>query len=142
MDKAILLQKLKAAGQRTTPSREAILDFILSHHSPFAAPELLDHLSAQGLKVNKTTVYRQIEALLVAEVLQEVNLNDGVIRYELKQDDCHHHLVCIICGKVEHVELDETMDEIQTKLETDTGFEIQDHMLEFFGRCSDCKSKG
>jgi Fur family ferric uptake transcriptional regulator len=52
----------------------------------------------------------------------------------------HHHLVCSTCGRsteVAELGLDRTLD----RIEASTGFQIESHRLELFGRCADCQRK-
>lgn len=87
--------------------------------------------------VNKTTVYRQIEKLLIDNIIIEVELGDGKKRYELKSLDHHHHLVCKKCGSLEDIELDESV--ILNEVSKRTTFKVESHNLEFFGLCRKCK---
>lgn len=91
----------------------------------------------EKLKVNKTTVYRQIEKLVNNGVILEVEFGDGKKRYELRSLDHHHHLICNKCGKLEDIELDEqiVLNEVAKK----SDFKVESHSLEFFGLCVDCK---
>jgi Fe2+ or Zn2+ uptake regulation protein len=89
------------------------------------------------LKVNKTTVYRQIEKLLINGQILEVELGDGKKRYEINTESHHHHLVCKNCGKLEDIILNENV--ILNEVSKKTKFKIEKHSLEFFGLCEDCK---
>lgn len=86
--------------------------------------------------VNKTTVYRQIEKLLVKNILTEVEFGDGKKRYELKSLGHHHHIICKNCGELEDIELDENV--LMNAVNRKTSFKIESHNLEFFGYCKKC----
>lgn len=94
-------------------------------------------LLVNKLKVNKTTVYRQIERLIGEGRVIEVELGDGKKRYELKDLRHHHHLVCKSCGKLEDIELDE--ENLLMEVSKRTKFKVDSHNLEFFGKCINCK---
>jgi Fur family ferric uptake transcriptional regulator len=50
----------------------------------------------------------------------------------------HHHLVCSGCGRV----LDFTgcsLADLEQKLSQETNFDINGHLLEFYGLCPDCR---
>jgi Fe2+ or Zn2+ uptake regulation protein len=52
----------------------------------------------------------------------------------------HHHLICSGCGTV----LDFTgcgLDALEKKLSRSTGFNIDNHRLEFSGKCRECQKK-
>lgn len=90
----------------------------------------------EKLKVNKTTVYRQLEKLIKDQIVIEIEFGDGKKRYELKSLDHHHHLICKKCGKLEDVTVDESR--IMKDLSSQSKFKIENHSLEFFGICESC----
>ena len=110
-----------------------VLDALSKSKSPVDASMLVEKL-----KVNKTTVYRQIEKLLQQNLIIEVEFGDGKKRYELKNENHHHHhLICNKCGKLEDIKLNE--DIILSEISKKTNFKIESHSLEFFGLCVNCK---
>lgn len=109
-----------------------VFDLLSKSNSPIDVSTLV-----KKLKVNKTTVYRQIEKLVSSDILIEVELGDGKKRYELKSLEHHHHLVCKKCGKLEDIRLNE--DFILKEVSNKTKFKIETHNLEFFGLCNNCK---
>jgi Fur family ferric uptake transcriptional regulator len=50
----------------------------------------------------------------------------------------HHHAICASCGRVEDVDCAAT-DQFAESLRKRHGFELDDHALEFFGRCRSCR---
>ena len=102
---------------RKTLAKEASLRYIAKTDSPFRAQDLMRYLESEGITVNKTTVYRQLESFLSDNVISAVNLNDGVTRYEPSHNtECHHHIVCKQCGKVAHIELGNSIHKIESEL--------------------------
>lgn len=113
-------------------SRENILKVIKHAKKPLEVPFIVEKLG-----VNKTTVYRQIEKMLKEGSLIEVEFGDGKKRYELSSLGHHHHLICLKCGKVEEVEINEgKMLESLKKLKSN--IRVERHSLEFFGKCIKC----
>ena len=108
-----------------------VFDLVSKSKLPVDANYLIEKL-----KVNKTTVYRQLEKLLTDGMIIEVELGDGKKRYELKSLAHHHHLVCKKCGSLEDIRLDERiiLEEVSKK----SNFKVEDHSLEFFGICVNC----
>jgi Fur family ferric uptake transcriptional regulator len=92
------------------------------------------HPRAPGL----STVYRSLELLVNAGLLQAVDLGDGERRYELvKPGEHHHHLFCESCGISIH--LDECIiAKFEDTIRDDYGFRVKGHVLEIFGRCKNC----
>lgn len=140
-DAETLLKSLKALGCRMTTTRKLIVSHLCNTESPVSALELLTFLSKKNMSVNKTTVYRELAALLEKKVIREIDLLDGLKRYELLDpENHHHHLVCIKCKKVKCIEMDHDLDLIERRITRSHHFTVQSHVLEFFGLCQRCVS--
>lgn len=109
-----------------------VIDILLKNSSPVDVSFLV-----KKLKVNKTTVYRQLEKLIKENIVTEVELGEGKKRYELKSLGHHHHLVCDDCGKLEDVSFNE--DILLKEVNKKSKFLIKSHNLEFFGLCVECR---
>ena len=119
---------------RNDDSGKKIVRLLTKVNSPIDVNFLVEKL-----KVNKTTVYRQIEKLLSVGVLTEVDFGDGKKRYELKSLGHHHHLICQKCGKLEDINFDENL--LMSEVGKHSKFEVKSHNLEFFGICVGCNQK-
>ena len=134
-----LIDQLKKTGERITPTREALLEIFCRHLKPQTSQELLLSLEKKGFKVNKTTIYRQLEVLTKVGLIKEINFADRAKHYELASDNHHHHLVCQSCNKVEDVNLDNDLDKQEQTILKKNHFKVLQHSLEFFGLCGKCK---
>ena len=65
-----------------------------------SALELYKLLLQENPKLNKTTVYRNLEKLQIAKSVQSFKLADGICYYEQVQDE-HLHFSCDQCKLVE-----------------------------------------
>jgi Fe2+ or Zn2+ uptake regulation protein len=131
---------LKKHGYRLTPVRSFIIEFLATHKKPFDVITIQANLAKALRKVNKTTVYREIDFLLSQELIKEVNFGDGKKRYEIASLPHHHHLMCIDCNKIEDVILEDELKPIEKKITKTSKFKIKKHTLEFFGLCAQCAS--
>ncbi len=87
------------------------------------------------------TVYRTLQLLSELDVLSKLNLDDGCVRYELnthEDDHQHHHLICTNCGDVIEVVVD-LLDALESEIEVNYQFKINDHKVKFFGICKKCQ---
>ncbi len=124
---------------RSTPIRTALLAILGRNKKPLTPQEILFFLDKKGFKVNKTTVYRQLETLMTSQILNEVNLADRVKRYELAdKHGHHHHLVCVKCGGIEDVVLSNDLKRQEKMIWQKNKFKVSQHSLEFFGTCHKC----
>ena len=137
-----IAEKLKAGGERMTPLRSALLDILQKSHEPKTPQELLASLTKRGLSANKTTVYRQLDTLTRYNVVSAVNFADRITRYEMvNENEHHHHLVCIKCGRIEDVSFKTDLDGKEKWIWKKHNFKVLQHSLEFFGVCKKCLSK-
>ncbi len=126
--------------ERTTPIRTTLLKILSKIKKPLTTQELLAALETNGLKANKTTIYRQLESLKENKIINEVHFNDRNVRYELnKLEAHHHHLVCMKCKKVEDVTLPEDLHHQEKMVFEKNNFKVLQHFLEFFGLCKNCQ---
>ena len=130
---------LRERGERITPVRHKIVEIFFTAKKPLTAAELALGLNKKKIKSDKTTVYRQIEDLLVHGIIEEVNFEDRVRRFELSLGSHHHHLVCVGCGKVADVVLEEDLRKQEKIIIKQKKFKVLRHSLEFFGRCHNCE---
>ncbi len=128
-------QTLRARGYRMTPQRLSILQAL--HEGGHLSPgQVYEHTRATGM--TETTVYRTLEFLAENGVVNPTQISGGHLTYELVGHD-HHHLVCRSCG----AQLDLAPDSLQeaiSKLERQTGYQIEAGHMTFFGLCPECAS--
>ncbi len=145
---AVALQKIKeqlhAANYKLTPQREAILLVLLENEKDhLSAEEIYMLVKLQNFDIGLATVYRTLEMLTELRILDKVNFNDGMARYDMRKDGAkhfHHHLLCVECGGIDEIEEDLLM-EAETIVERDYAFKIMDHRLTFHGICHTCQMR-
>ncbi|WP_047985367.1 ferric iron uptake transcriptional regulator [Ornithinibacillus californiensis] len=135
-------KQLHAQSYKLTPQREATVRVLLEREA--------DHLSAEDIyllvkekapEIGLATVYRKLELLSELKIIDKINFGDGVSRYDLRKEGAehfHHHLVCIECGSVEEI-MDDLLGDVEKIVESEWGFQVQDHRLTFHGLCKICQ---
>ena len=104
-----------------------------------------NHFTAEEVQVasptvGRATVFRTMKLMRELGVICQVVLDDGTAVYQLADDDQadhHHHVICTECGRVTEFASDGLEGELE-RVATSTGFDIDTHRLELYGRCSDC----
>jgi Fe2+ or Zn2+ uptake regulation protein len=129
---------LKAKGYKMTKYREALLKLFYRIAYPISVPEIMARLAKDGLRPNKTTVYREMEVLTQEGIVVEIEFGDGKKRYERANLPHHHHLVCRVCHRVEDVEVDVDIEAVERRIGKKHGFGEVKHAIEFFGVCGNC----
>ncbi len=126
---------LAARGLRVTPSRRAVLAAILAQGEQFTAEDVL----RTAPKAGRATVFRTIRLLCRLGMVCRVLLEDGRLRYRLAGTRRHHHhLVCLECGRVR--DLDKcVVAELAEGIARASGYQVEGHWLEIYGRCHQCQ---
>jgi Fur family transcriptional regulator, ferric uptake regulator len=130
----LIIERLEMRGHRITGSRRRVLDAVMAQPAHFSVDDVL-HATR---KVGRATVFRTMKILLDLNIVCRVILDDGAMHYRVSTRGHHHHLVCIDCGRVE----DFSQCDVQSltrDLAAATGYEIERHWLEVYGRCQACR---
>lgn len=137
----ILDEFIVSKGLRRTPQRGAILAVFLDTERHVSAEELYKLVHKKDPAIGYTTVYRTMKLLLEAGLCGEVDLGDGISRFEHKYGHEHHdHIICVRCGKFTEV-LEPEIEKLQDKVAARHGFTPTKHKLEIFGTCKRCGGK-
>jgi Fur family transcriptional regulator, ferric uptake regulator len=132
-----IINKLKSSGHRITKVRSLIVELFINGDQPLSVQDILDTLEKLNLRVNKTTIYRELEFLGREKIVKEIDFLEGKKRYELNSKH-HHHIICINCKKVEDVDLKMDLHEEEERIGKLKNFKVLSHSLEFFGLCTNC----
>jgi Fur family ferric uptake transcriptional regulator len=125
-------------GYRLTPQRMMVLDVLHRTDEHISAEEIFKEVKAAYPYANISTIYRTLELLKKLDLITEIDMGDGCIRYHLLEKGHHHHLICNKCGKV--VDLPESfLQELKVKLADKYDFEADIKHMAVFGICSDCR---
>ena len=129
-------QTLRERGFRMTPQRLSILQAL--HEGGHLSPgQIYERIRATGM--TETTVYRTLEFLAENGIVHSAQNGGGHLTYELAGHD-HHHLVCRVCGAQVDLAPDSFQEAI-SRLELQTGYQIDAGHLTFMGLCPECLSK-
>jgi Fur family transcriptional regulator, ferric uptake regulator len=124
-----------------TRSQDKILQFLKQLNQEISAQGLYVELRQAEVPLGLATVYRSLEALKLAGIVQARVLGNGETLYSQVQSD-RHHLTCLQCGT--SIPLNETecpVHALEENLRQSAHFEIYYHTLEFFGLCASCQQK-
>ena len=134
--------ELRRRGYKLTPQRRAIISIIGGSDEHLTPGDIYAQLKSRFPGIGLVTVYRTLELLQEGGMLCEVHIGNSCRSYlgKRRTDAHHHHLECSECGRVVDFAGCQ-LEELQKKLAEKTGFEIDRHLLEFMGRCKDCRKK-
>jgi Fur family ferric uptake transcriptional regulator len=136
-------QDIRKAGLKVTLPRVKILEILESSAARhMTAEDVYKELLERGEEIGLATVYRVLTQFVNAGLAEKHHFEGGQAVFELDRGHHHDHIVCQQCGKVEEF-LDETIEKCQRAIATRKGFEITDHSLIIYGRCTreNCPNK-
>ena len=132
---------LRQRGRKLTPQRRAVLEVIAHSRNHLTPADIYHKVGQQYPGIGLVTVYRTLEALAELGLVCKVHAEGGCRSYLMRRPaEHHHHLICSGCGRV----VDFTgcdLVELEQGLSRETGFEVEGHLLEFYGHCPDCRTQ-
>lgn len=136
-----LARRLRRHGYRLTQPRLAVVEALEAGPHHMSPSEIHDRAKEIYPSVGLTTVYRTLDLLTELGVLRTTYMGDANQRFHCTTDGHHDHLVCRNCGSV--VEVQECyLDTVVDTIEQATGFQIDGHFLELYGKCVECRDAG
>ena len=140
--RSLLHEHMTKRGLRSTDQRRLIVETFFTSPNHVSIEELLAQVRQQDPRVGYATVYRTLKLLTECGVAFERKFGDGLTRYELADEDSHHHdhLICVECTKI--IEFEEPrIEELQEKIAVRYGFHLKSHKHEMYGTCAECQAK-
>jgi len=130
------IDELKSTGLKATLPRLKILEiFQTGGQRHMTAEDVYKVLMLERSDVGLATVYRVLAQFEQADILCRSHFESGKAVYELNEGQHHDHLVCLDCGRVEEF-FDAQIEKRQNEVARTKGFEIADHALSLYARCT------
>ena len=134
---------LGRAGHHRGAARDRLIDLLAGQSCALSALEIEDGLRrgrrGQG-PVGRASIYRVLELLSAHDLVNRLDLGDGIARYEPSHpagEHHHHHLVCEQCGKLVAFDdpgLERAIDNLSDRL----GVRVESHEVLLRGACEQC----
>ncbi len=111
----------------------------------FTAGELSTYLKENGVSVNKTTVYRNLDKMTENGTLMKHKsaVSDGFVYQSSEEENhCaeHIHFQCCKCGSIIHLS-DEKTSEYLKSISEDLGIQINLNNSSLNGICNKCRNQ-
>lgn len=133
-------QQLSAHGYRITAARSAVLRVLEASDMPLTPQEVAERGQVYHKELGLVTAYRTLELFGGLGLVERIHRTDGCHGYLLVGPGHRHTLVCRICGRAQVFTGCAALEELIQKLEANTGYRIEDHLLQLFGVCGACQS--
>jgi len=132
---------IRKHGHKLTPQRHAVLKVIAASHDHMTPEAIFEKVREENPDFGLVTVYRTLDLLSELNLVCRFHAPDGCRSYMMRRPtEHHHHLVCTKCGRV----VDFTgcdLNIMEKKLSGETGYDINGHLLEFYGLCPGCRTE-
>ena len=126
-----------------TEQRTSLLSFLTENpDKTFSAKEIAQALA--GKNISKSSVYRNLAELEAEQKIKRVTKAGSKESFYqfFDNSECknHIHLSCTKCGKIFHLESEQT-EKLVNEVEQADGFEISREQTTLYGVCKDCGIK-
>ena len=123
----------------STSPRRAILGLLQSERRYLTAADIHKLLRQRRQRLALTTVYRTLQLLEKLGAVTNRSDSGGEVAYLFcANDEHHHHAICTKCGHVEEVNC-RIIDDFRQLLLRRQSFALEEHSMEFYGRCAACR---
>ncbi len=126
-----------------TEQRNCLLSFLSENHDKtFSAKEIVSSLADKN--ISKSSVYRNLSELEAEQKIKRVTkagTNEAYYQF-FDNSECknHIHLSCTKCGKIFHLESEQT-EKLVSEVEEADGFEVSKSETTLYGVCKECVSR-
>ena len=129
---------LKTKGFKMTPQRELIFRSFFELERHVSVDELYDKVRQRDNTVGYSTVWRNLKLICKVGLAEEVNLGDGVTRYDRVTQEPHGHLYCLQCKELVEFDVEPVM-KFLTVAAADHDFAPEGTKIELQGYCAKCR---
>ena len=133
-----MLSKLKKHDFRLTPQRLAVLKVLAVSEGHPTVERIYETVRAEFPTTSIATIYKTVDLLKKLNEVLELGFPDGSNRYDGNKPYPHPHVICTQCKKIIDPNLGSLKD-LTKEVIKETGFQILNHRVDFFGTCRDCQ---
>ena len=131
---------LKTKGFKMTPQRELVFRSFFELGRHVSVDELYEKVRQKDRSIGYSTVWRNLKLICKVGLAEEVNMGDGITRYDRITPDLHGHLFCVSCKDVVEFKA-ESMAQFLARKARDFDFEAEGFKIEIQGYCNKCRKK-
>ena len=129
---------LRTKGFKMTPQRDLIFKSFFEMDRHVSVDELYDRVRQLNSSVGYSTVWRNLKLICKIGLAEEVNLGDGVTRYDRVTKVPHGHMYCLKCKELIEFNADHIMDFL-TATANENNFQPEGYKIEIQGYCAKCR---
>ena len=131
---------LRTKGFKMTPQRELIFRSFFELGKHVSVDELYDKVRQVDNTVGYSTVWRNLKLICKVGLAEEVNIGDGITRYDRVTKVPHGHLFCLNCKRVMEFNVEQLVG-VLAHTAGDNNFIPENFKIEIQGYCENCRDK-
>lgn len=131
---------LRTKGFKMTPQRELIFRAFFEMGKHVSVDELYARVRQKDASVGYSTVWRNLKLICKVGLAEEVNLGDGITRYDRMTDTPHGHFFCTACKNLFEFDMENIIGQL-AMISRDNDFAPSGFKIEIQGLCRDCRDK-
>jgi len=139
MDISLIYTELQKEGFRLTRSRRAVIEAMARAESCMRPEDVLLRAQESCPSLGLVTVYRTLRLLSELGHVRRVHFDNGCHGYAPSALTHGHHIICRNCQQVIEFPGSEAIGALIAQVEGQTGFAVEDHLLELMGLCPACR---
>ena len=129
-------------AEYNTKQRQLIWEYLLNQKDNHVTADDISHyLKEEGTSVGKSTIYRFLDLLERQNKIRKyAAMGQDYACYQLilQNDESHHHLLCVDCGGLTHLECD-ALNMLKNHMREKHNFVMDTTKTIFYGHCSKCE---
>lgn len=115
--------------------RLAVMTYLLEHRTHPTVEDIYNDLKDKIPTISKTTIYNTLKLFALKKAILSITIDEKMVRYDGYVDN-HAHFICLACGKVVDVPLQQMVE--FPKNENIEGFALEETHVYHRGYCPDC----
>jgi len=136
-----LQDKLNRTGLRLTHPRRVVMSVLEAASIPLSPQSIHQRSLDAQEEIGLVSVYRTLDLLTEMGMVRRVHGHDECQGYVLASPGHHHHVVCRQCEAAVEFTGMEDMSALVDRIQEQTGFTIDEHLLQFYGLCPACQEE-
>jgi Fe2+ or Zn2+ uptake regulation protein len=133
------IERLQAKGYRISAPLRMIVETLATSERVLSPLQLFDIVRVNNSSFSLVSVYRSVEKLEEAGLIQRVHQPSGCQAFIAANRGHQHILICEKCGRVEFFSGDK-LEPLINDVSRETSYKIASHWLQLFGLCEKCQA--
>jgi Fur family ferric uptake transcriptional regulator len=126
-------------GLKNSIQKDYILKTLYFSTEHLTAEEISNKIKQNyNVSIGIATVYRAMKFFSDLKLVNQLDIADSAIRYELNISEHHDHLICTSCWKIIEFR-DDLIEQTQTKIAEKNNFILKEHIMTIYGLCENCQ---